>query len=238
MRIYVAEKYKELDSESQDKLEKLLNLVIEELSNLKVPIVFKGGMVTKFTLKNKNNVMNRNTKDIDGDYIETENVSMELLKSIVEKAVKQINKNYEVEIFREFGDSRAAGFLVKENNERLFSIDISVRKNPYTKIYLWLNEVPIIGQKEIKMVVDKLSVISSKKIYRRAQDLVDLYNLIISIEDIKLQEIFQISKESNKEIGNFEEFLNELDKVEHAYSKLRGIFNKKNFKEVYKLLMI
>ena len=88
------------------------------------------------------------------------------------------------------------------------------------------------------MVVDKLSVISSKKIYRRAQDLVDLYNLILTTEDIKLQEIFQISKDSNKEIGNFEEFLNELDKVEHAYSKLRGIFNKKDFKEVYKLLMI
>lgn len=119
MRIFVAEKYKELDTESQKKLENLLNQVIEELSKLNVPIVFKGGMVTKFTLKDKSNVMRRNTKDIDGDYTETENVSMELLKSIVEKAVKQINKNYKVEIFREFGENKAAGFLVKENDERI-----------------------------------------------------------------------------------------------------------------------
>lgn len=87
------------------------------------------------------------------------------------------------------------------------------------------------------MIVDKISVISTKKVYRRAHDLVDLYNLIVTTEDIKLQDIFQISKDNNKGIGDFNEILNELDKVAHAYSKLRGISDKKNFEDVYKLLM-
>ena len=221
--------------------EELLNKMMEELSKLNLPIVFKGKMIANLALRNNNintnKIMKRGTKDIDGDYIDIDNITMNILFSYIEKASKSINPNYSVEIFREFKENQSAGFKILENGKPLFSIDISVRKNPYAKIYLSFNNIPIQGQKEIKMVVDKLSIISSRKVYRRSHDLVDLYNLILTVTDITLYEILSIVKDCNKEIEDFYDLINHKDKVEHAYNKLNGILNKKEFEEVYNILL-
>ena len=83
-----------------------------------------------------------------------------------------------------------------------------------------------------KMCCDKISAISTRLVLRRAKGLFDLYLLsgVAGYSTINMKFIFE---HSGNTVSNFNEFLNKLSDVEHAYNKLEGIRNKPSFQDVY-----
>ena len=91
------------------------------------------------------------------------------------------------------------------------------------------------GQQIEKVIADKLYVVSGNKVFRRIKDVIDLYILsyIWRGSYIDLQNTIR----QNKNIGKFNEFVNDIEKLEHAYSKYKNKASKYDFKIVYKRVM-
>ncbi|MBR4903295.1 MAG: hypothetical protein IKZ53_01355 [Selenomonadaceae bacterium] len=213
--------------------EDLANRIIEELAKLNEPIVFKGAMTLHYSIRNDNpSEVSRRTKDIDGDYTNT-NVTMKKLWSIINKAVSSINPELEVCTTREFSEKRSANFVIYKSMDKLLSIDLSVRENPFYRIYLSFNDVPIRGATESKMVADKIVTISTRLVFRRTKDLVDLYILSLSGKIFNTIDIVHINRNFNRQIGDFCHFKNSVDEIQYAYDKLREVENKPRFDILY-----
>lgn len=218
----------------------LLNRIIEELSKQGVPIVFKGAMLLNNILANDNpSNIYRKTFDIDGNWI-GDNPDINEIRNYIQKAVNNINSDYHVSIVREFTERRSAGFKIYVDNngkqDTIASIDISVKKvNQTVDYYSYINNITFKGVSLDKMITDKIATISTRQIYRRTKDLIDLYVLSF-LTEFNYDEVFRILEFDNRELGDFEHFKNNIEHVEHAYSKLENISNKPSFEEVYERL--
>lgn len=152
---------------------------IEELSELNAPIVFKGAIVLKTALKDSQIATQRGTRDVDGDWVMSE-PTMEVLLNTVSTALSKVGDEYSVVVTREYGANKSAGFSVQniETLEQLFTFDLSVKKNPfYSTYYSTVNGIAFRGATPAKMVADKLHGISTRTVFRRCKDIVDLYLL-------------------------------------------------------------
>lgn len=205
----------------QDLLIKMIRL-IEELSNMRTPIVFKGAMVLKTALSGVALDTERMTRDIDGDWISTP-PSMDSLTDVINTALHKVDINLSAIAHREYGVGKSAGFyIIDNNNDRLFSIDISIKQNPYYMLYTTgINNIKFYGATPEKMFADKkMRAISTPKIFRRAKDLYDLYLLsaLPGYLSINIRAILQ----SNK-LDDFKDFKESIGKLEkNAYNALRG----------------
>lgn len=85
------------------------------------------------------------------------------------------------------------------------------------------------------MIADKLSAISTDKIFRRIKDVVDLY-YISRIFEFNKADIMQTLKNSGRTLDTFQGFLNRTEDLQHSYEKFRfaGGVNKPPFDEVYR----
>ena len=83
------------------------------------------------------------------------------------------------------------------------------------------------------MLSDKISVISSEKIFRRIKDLYDLHVLLI-MYNFELNKIWEIMAKKHKdaELVNMLTY-EEYDKLNHAYERFRGIDNKPDFSYIF-----
>lgn len=215
--------------------EKFLYEVIEAIAQSEAPVIFKGAMITKLLLKGSVNRLERETKDIDCDWVGGE-VSMDQLNSIITKAISMVG-DFRVERCRDFGDGKSAGFnIISNQGAKYASIDISIKPNPYYQIYI-IGECEFKGSTVDKIVVDKLLVVSGDKIFRRVKDVVDLYALSFCTS-FRVNTINEVINNSKKKLGDFHLFLTEKDKIEHAYRKMTGIENRPDFCEIYKRVSI
>ena len=219
-----------------DSIEKIMIQVILELSKNHAPVVFKGAMTLKIALQNQKDAsVSRITRDVDGDWIAL-NTSMQEMEAILSKAVKAIDDTLTVLSVRSFAEGKSAGFRVRTaEGTPLFGMDLSVRENPYNTLYFvsFKDESGMIrGALLEKMLVDKIRVISTRKVFRRVKDIVDVY-ILSSSKGIKLEKIQDILQEYKNDLGNFSAFIERKDDLEHAYEKLKGITNKPSFSEVY-----
>ena len=76
-----------------------------------------------------------------------------------------------------YGEGRSAGFELSDTatGDLLFTMDVDVnRLAPKTKIYE-VNGIRFCGAAPSQMIADKISVISTDKVFRRIKDVVDLY---------------------------------------------------------------
>ena len=113
-------------------IEKFLYQLMEELSKLDAPIIFKGAMVLKIMLDKGNNPeqINRLTGDLDGNW--TDKINIKEMKQIITTAVKAIDPNLNVELRREPGLHRSAGFVIyNEMKIPVTKIDLDVKENPF-----------------------------------------------------------------------------------------------------------
>lgn len=215
--------------------EKFLYEVIEALAQSEAPIIFKGAMITKLLLKGSVNRLERETKDIDCDWVGDE-VSMDQLNDIISRAISKVG-DFTVERFRNFGDGKSAGFnIISNQGAKYASIDISIKPNPYYQIYK-IGECEFKGSTVDKIIADKLLVISGEKIFRRVKDVVDIYSLSFCTS-FRVNTINEVISNSNRELGNFKLFLNEKEKIEYAYEKMTGIENRLTFCEIYKRVCV
>lgn len=206
--------------------------LIEELSLMEAPIIFKGAVVLKTAVLSGCNLnTERVTKDLDGDWVGGV-TSMAMLTAIIDRAAKNIDPNFHVESYRKFEEKKSAGFTVYNHNDEIFTFDLSVKSNPFYTVYVSDNGVNFNGATPVKMVSDKIQGISNRTIFRRSKDLYDLY-LLSSLSGYTTYEIFDIWRVMNRELGEFIAFCNHRQEVEKAYNKLKDITNKPNFPRVY-----
>ncbi len=216
-----------------DLMEFLYN-VMEELSKAGVPIVFKGAMVLNLAIRNNNpSKVERATRDIDGDWV-GESPTMEKMGRALQSAVKKVNSSLDVQINRVFGERKSAGFkIINGNKEKIASIDLSVRQNQFCEPYIsYVNGITINGASLSKMLSDKIYAISGENVCRRMKDVLDIY-IISFITEIDTDELYQIWKETRRELGDFEAYKTKSAELKEAYDKMKGIKNKPDFYEVY-----
>ena len=84
------------------------------------------------------------------------------------------------------------------------------------------------------MIADKLSAISSDKVFRRIKDVVDLYYMS-KVFDFNKADIMQTLSNTGRSLDTFNGFLHRPDDLRYSYEKFRftGDVNKPPFDEVY-----
>lgn len=217
--------------------EKLMYAVMKAIYDSGIPISFKGSMVLKACLAEAGYSEEiRHTVDIDANWnSDVEPTTKQMVESL-QKAVDQSGVKLEVHLYRPHGEKRSAGFELIEvsTEEVLFTMDIDVNRpvSP-TKIYE-VEGIKFRGVSPLQMIADKLSVVSSEKIFRRIKDVVDLY-YISKVFEFDTEKIMQTLKNSNRELENFDGFLHRYEDLQHSYDKFRfaGGVNKPPFEEVY-----
>ena len=213
----------------------LMVRLMDIMVNKNYPVVFKGAMVLTKIIEEKEYNVFRNTEDIDLDW-ENYNISMDELTLMVEDAVKELDDGLYVEVVRNFGENTSAGFDIRRRDydydAYLFSIDVSIRYNNYYDVYESYYGVQFRGASLEKMCVDKISSISSDRIFRRIKDIYDMY-VISHLEDFSIYKLNEILEGSGRYVYDFNVFLNSYDDLEYGYNKLRGIVNKPDFEIVY-----
>ena len=155
------------------------------------------------------------------------------MEASIQGALDNRDIHLNVKLYRMYGENRSAGFELKDpsTDEVVFTMDIDVnRPKVPTRIY----EVEGIRFNGIilnQMIADKVSVISTDKVFRRIKDLVDLY-YYSQVFGFNKDEITKLLNNSGREMGDFNGFNNRIDELEHSYTKFRfsGDVEKPEFK--------
>ncbi len=205
--------------------------------NSGIPMNFKGSMVLKACLAEAGySEDTRHTTDIDGNWYSDVLPSGEQMVESLQKALTRNNIDLNVSIYRMYGEGRSAGFELSDNStgEILFSMDIDVnRPVASTKIYE-IEGIRFLGVSPSQMISDKVSVLSTDKVFRRIKDVVDLY-YISKVFTFNKTDIVQTLKDTGRSLDSFNGFLHRTDDLRHSYDKFRfaGDINKPSFDDVY-----
>lgn len=216
--------------------EEFLYLLMEELSRIGAPVVFKGALVLKIHLnENAKNSVKRITKDIDANWNGRGDIV--LIRNTLIKAVSNINSSYTVVVKRIPRSSKeSAGFDIKdEKSVKITSIDLDLKDNPFY-VNLTLDNQKIKCSSLSKIIADKFSAISTEKVYRRIKDILDIY-LLSNLEDFSFEEVKEILIYDERDYGDFSTLLNNKEKIEHGYSRLKRVENKPEFEEVWNTIV-
>lgn len=217
--------------------ENLMYQVMKAIYESGIPICFKGSMVLKACLMEAGYFEEtRHTVDIDANWNSDTPPSAEQMTHSLQRAIQNSGIDLDVSLYRMYGEGRSAGFEVvdKSSGEILFSMDIDVnRPIPPTKIY----EVAGLlfrGVSPAQMIADKISVISTDKVFRRVKDVVDLYYLS-KVFEFERDTILGAVESSGRTLDSFYGFLYRVDDLKRSYDKFRfaGGVNKSPFEDVY-----
>lgn len=218
--------------------EKLMYDVMKAIYDSGIPISFKGSMVLKACLLEAGYTEEtRHTVDIDANWNSDVEPTTEQMVESLQKAIDKSGVNLVVHLYRPHGEKRSAGFELIEptTEEVLFTMDVDVnRPAPATKIYE-IEGIRFCGSSPVQMIADKLSAISTDKVFRRIKDVVDLY-YISKVFEFNTADIRRTLKSSKRELDTFDGFLHRANDLEHSYEKFRfaGDVNKPPFEEIYK----
>ena len=217
--------------------EKLMFDVMKAIYDSGIPISFKGSMVLKVCLLEAGYTEDtRHTVDIDANW-NTDNLpTAEQMTSSIQSALQKAGLDLDVSLYWMYGEGRSAGFELtdKSADVPLFTMNMDVNRPPAaTKIYD-VEGVRFRGASSFQIVADKLSAISTDKVFRRVKDVVDLYYLS-QVVDFDAEKVRKTLIESGKTLGSFQGFLFRTQDLRHAYEKFRfsGDVNKPSFEEVY-----
>ena len=178
----------------------------------------------------------RHTVDIDANCNSNDSPSTEQIAESLQKAIDRSGIKLNVNVYRKYGEGRSAGFelIDPESEEILFTMDIDVnRPQVMTRIYQ-ISGIHFRGVAPSQMIADKVSVVSSDKVFRRIKDVVDLY-YISRVFEFDRENILKILEQSGRVLGDFDGFINKTDELKHSYEKFRfvGGVNKPPFDKVY-----
>ena len=155
------------------KEEKLMYEVMKAIFDSGIPISFKGSMVLKACLLEAGYTEEiRHTVDIDANWNSDVPPSPEQMTSSLQRALEKESIDIEVDFYRMYEKGRSAGLELKDKNtgETLFTMDIDVNRSlSPSKIYE-VEGLRFRGVSPSQMIADKLSSISSDKIFRRIKD--------------------------------------------------------------------
>ena len=216
--------------------------VMKAIYDSGIPISFKGSMVLKACLLEAGYTdETRHTVDIDANWNSEVEPTTEQMVESLQKAIDRCNVDLQVRSYRPHGEKRSAGFELIEcsTEEILFTMDVDVnRPAPATKIYE-IEGIKFCGSSPVQMIADKLSAISTDKVFRRIKDVVDLY-YISKVFEFNTDDIRHTLKNSGRELESFDGFLHRASDLKHSYEKFRlmGNVSKPPFEEIYKCVKI
>ena len=137
---------------------------------------------------------------------------------------------------RAYGELKTAGLeFFDQQGKNLFMMDVNMNAVTSGVKEYYYGEGVIKGVIVDDILADKISVLSSKRIFRRAKDLIDVYAFSDCVE-VNTHSILAITEQKGRVLGAFDEFVNRKDDLEHAYNKLRGVEGKPDFAKVYEQL--
>ena len=118
------------------------------------------------------------------------------------------------------------------------SLEKAIRKSGLdlkVGLYRMYGEGRSAGFELIDKHADKLSAISTDKVFRRIKDVVDLY-YISKVFPFDKDEITRTLENSGRKLDTFSGFLHRQDELKHSYEKFRftGDVTKPPFEEVYR----
>ena len=139
-----------------------------------------------------------------------------------------------------YGEGRSAGFELSDITtvDVLFTMDVDVNRSASkTKIYE-IDGIRFCGVAPSVMIADKISAISTDRVFRRIKDLVDLY-YISKVFAFNKTEVLETLKASGRSLDSFNGFLHRPNDLRHSYEKFRfsGNADKPTFDEVYHSIM-
>lgn len=217
--------------------EKLMYDVMKAIYDSGIPISFKGSMVLKACLHEAGYTEDtRHTVDIDGNWNTDTFPTADQMVESLQKAVHKSGIDLRVSLYRMYGEGRPAGFELTEptTEEVLFTMDVDVnRLTVSTKIYE-MEGIRFRGVSPTQMIADKVSAISTPKVFRRIKDVVDIH-YISRVFVFHTAEVLQTLRDCGRTLDSFDRFLNKSDELKHSYEKFRfaGGVNKPPFEEVY-----
>jgi hypothetical protein len=201
-----------------------------------VPVIYKGALITKLILQeNQFDAFVRETRDIDASWAGATPPPMELLTEMLNRALTGLN--LKAVAVREHGEKMSASYDIFDmsNNELSMTIDIDMRSAVESRTYIYGN-VTFQGVTPDNVIADKISAVSSDKVFRRAKDLIDIYALAHCVV-LKTDNIRSIWERESRAIGDFNAFVNRREEVRHSYEKLRRINKKPEFVVIYDYLV-
>ena len=217
--------------------EKLMYAVMNAIYSSGIPIDFKGAMVLKACLMEAGFPGEiRHTADIDANWYSDSPPSAEQLVESLGLALQKNGIKLHVALYRMYGEERSAGFELADpdTGEILFTMDMDVNRPVQpTQIYE-VAGLRFRGISPDQMLADKISAISTGKVFRRIKDVVDLYYLsqVFELDPDRLRKTLS---DSGKMMMDFHGFLFGIEELKHAYDKFRftGGVNKPPFSMVY-----
>ena len=219
-------------------IEQEMYKVMSAIYDSGIPIDFKGAMVLHAYLYEKgySDEEIRPTKDIDANWISDVPPTMEQITSSLQKVLDNNCIDLIVQSFRSYGEGRSAGFdfIDKDTAAVVFTMDMDVNR-PEAGLRLYeVGRFKFNGVVVEQMLADKISVVSTDKVFRRIKDVIDLYYLSKCC-NVDIREIESVLKKTNRMLSDFNAFLNRKEELEHSYNKFRfdGDVEKPNFEVVY-----
>lgn len=177
----------------------------------------------------------RHTVDIDANWNSEAPPTAGQMTASLQRALEKSSIDLDVSIYRMYGEGRSAGFELAERatGEVLFTMDIDVNRpvSP-TRIYE-VEGLRFRGVSPSQMIADKLSVISTDRVFRRVKDIVDLYYISKAFAFSKT-DVTHTLRNSGRSLDSFHGFLCRSEELRHSYEKFRfaGDVNKPPFDEV------
>ncbi|GHV47663.1 hypothetical protein FACS189499_05560 [Clostridia bacterium] len=212
--------------------EKLMYDVMGAIANSNIPIVYKGAMITKLILQEHQfDDFVRETRDIDASWADSYPPSTAKLTEMLNNAL--CIRGLKAVVTREHDEKKSACYDVLDalSGELCMTIDIDMRASVDSRTYQYGNTT-FRGVTLDNVIADKISAVSSDKIFRRAKDLIDLYALSHCVT-VKIADIRAIWERENRVIGSFDAFRNCQSDLRHSYEKLRRVDTKPDFDEIY-----
>ena len=209
--------------------------VMGAIANSNVPVIYKGAMITKLILSEHGFIdFTRETQDIDASWAGDSPPLMEHLTSMLNNALS--GRGLTVVVKRDYSERMSAGYkIIDTDGDVKLSIDIDMRAAVDSRTYQFGN-MTFQGVTPENVLADKISVIASDRVFRRAKDLIDVYALSHCIS-VKTTGIHGIWKRENRAVGTFDAFYNRQDELRHSYDKLRRIDTKPEFDKLYSCLL-
>lgn len=208
-----------------DELYKIMSILYGE----NVPIVFKGSMVLNNILLQHNSTFIRQTQDIDSSWI-GENLSMSKMTEALSAALAK--HGYMVNVKREMkGAEQSAGFIIYKNDMEITRIDMDIHQVDDIIQYKY-GDCTFFGIGINEIFADKFAVVSSRKIFRRIKDFMDIYTLS-EVARFNSLDVRNIIRYKGWKLGNFEQILENEQEVFNSFKKFNTGTVKPNFDEVY-----
>ena len=217
--------------------ERLMYEVMRAIYESGIPISFKGSMVLKaFLIEEGYTEDTRHTVDIDANWNSDNQPSAQQMTESLQKTFNDHGLCLDISIYRMYGEGRSAGFDLadRDTGEIMFSMDLDVNRPVMpTRVYE-VDGLYFRGVVPAQMIADKVSAISSDKVFRRIKDVVDLYYLS-KVFEFNKEEVLQRLADSGRQMGNFNGFLSRRAELAHSYEKFRftGDVDKPPFEVVY-----